>query len=149
MGKILAGEIVLEVNAAPGQHDIGHAVFQQAPEPCFGAEIVQFFQQTALSDTAQFGEVVAKIVLYDDLCRLQQAPGKVGLVGKLAVAVLQRLCHSTLVLRFHLPNGNGAPCVAVGVRHVKNIPQLIAPVSVHQQGNPCGTPFHPAAIFVP
>ncbi|RKJ80440.1 hypothetical protein D7X33_05920 [Butyricicoccus sp. 1XD8-22] len=88
MGKVLAAEILLGVDAAPGQHDIGHAVFQQPLKPLLRVEVVQFFQQTALFDTAQFGVVVTKVVLHDDLRRLQQALGKVGFVGKLPIAVL-------------------------------------------------------------
>ena len=149
MGKVLAAEILLGVDAAPGQHDIGHAVFQQALEPRFSIEVVQFFQQTALFDATQLGEVVAKVVLHDDLCRLQQALGKVRLVSKLAIAVLQRLRHRPLVLRLHLPDGDGAPLPAVGVGHIKDVPQFVAPVGVHQQGDPRGAPVHPAAIFVP
>ncbi|MFG6353275.1 MAG: hypothetical protein K1W21_17110, partial [Oscillospiraceae bacterium] len=149
MGKILAAEILLGVNAAPGQHDVGHAVFQQALKPLLRVEVVQFFQQTARFDTAQFGVVVAKVVLHDDLRRLQQALGKVGLVGKLAVAVLQRLRHRPLILRFHLPDGDGVPLPAVGVGHIKDVPQLIAPVGVHQQGDPRGAPVHPPPVLVP
>ncbi|WP_300758045.1 hypothetical protein [uncultured Oscillibacter sp.] len=149
MGKIFTAEIVLGVDAAPGQHDIGHAVFQQALEPRFSIEVVQFFQQTALFDATQLGEVVAKVVLHDNLCRLQQALGKVRLVSKLAVAVLQRLRHRPLVLRLHLPDGDGAPLPAVGVGHIKDVPQLVAPVGVHQQGDPRGAPVHPPPVLVP
>ncbi|MEY8317695.1 hypothetical protein AALB19_10345 [Oscillospiraceae bacterium 50-58] len=149
MGKIFTAEIVLGVDAATGQHDIGHAVFQQALEPRFSIEVVQFFQQTALLDTPQLGTIVAKVVLHDDLRCLQQALGKVGLVGKLAVAVLQRLQHRPLILRLHPPDGDGAPLPAVGVGHIKDVPQFIALVGIHQQGDPRGAPVHPPAIPVP
>ncbi|WP_300758272.1 hypothetical protein [uncultured Oscillibacter sp.] len=122
MGKILAAEILLGVDTAPGQHDIGHTVFQQALKPLFRVEVVQFFQQTALFDTAKVGIVVAKVVLHNYFRRLQQIGGKVGLVGKLAVAVFQRLHHRPLILRPHLPDGNGAPLPAVGVGHIKDVP---------------------------
>ena len=52
MGKILAAEILLGVDTAPGQHDIGHAVLQQVLKPHLGIEIVQFFQQTALFEAS-------------------------------------------------------------------------------------------------
>ena len=88
MGKILAVEKLLGVNAAPGQHDIGHAVLQQALKPALRTEVVQFLQQTALLDAPQLGAVVAEVVLHDYLCRLHQALGKVGLVGELTIAVI-------------------------------------------------------------
>ena len=149
MGEILAAEIVCGVDAAPGQHDKGHTVFHQALEPCFGAEIVQFFQQTALFDALQFHVVVAKVVLYDDPCRFQQAGGKAGLIRELAIAVLQRLDYRVLILRSHPPDGDHAPLAAVGIRHIKDIPQLVAPVGIHQQGDPTGAPVDIAAMLVP
>ncbi|MCQ5159578.1 hypothetical protein NE584_11065 [Clostridium sp. DFI.5.61] len=131
MGEILAAEIVHGVDAAPGQHDKGHAALHQALKPCFGTEIVQLFQQAARLDAPQFRVVVAKVVLYNDLRRFQQAGGKTRAVRELAIAVLQRLDHRVLIPRLHLPDGDGAPLTAVGVRHIKDIPQLITPVRVH------------------
>ena len=131
MGEILAAEIVHGVDAAPGQHDKGHAALHQALKPCFGTEIVQLFQQAARLDAPPFRVVVAKVVLYNDLRRFQQAGGKTRAVRELAIAVLQRLDHRVLIPRLHLPDGDGAPLTAVGVRHIKDIPQLITPVRVH------------------
>ena len=45
MGEILAAEIVHGVDAAPGQHDKSHTALHQALKPCFGTEVIQFFQQ--------------------------------------------------------------------------------------------------------
>ena len=149
MGEILAAEIVQRVNAAPGQHDKSHAVLHQALKPCFGTEIVQFFQQAALFDASQLREVVAKVVLHDDLRRFQKAGGKTRAVRELAIAVLQSLDHRVLIPWLHLPDGDGAPLAAVGIRHIKDIPQLIAPVCIHQQGDPPGALVDIAAMLVP
>ena len=149
MGEILAAEIVHGVDAAPGQHDKGHAALHQAPEPCFGTKIVQFFQQAALFDAPQFRVVVAKVVLHDDLRRFQQAGGKTRAVRELAIAVLQCLDYRVLIPRLHLPDGDHAPLAAVGIGHIKDIPQLVALVRVHQQGDPPGAPVDIAAMLVP
>ena len=89
------------------------------------------------------------VVLYDDLCRFQQTGGKVGLIGKFAIAVFQRLHHRPLILRPHLPDGDGAPRTAVGVGHIKDVPQFIALFGIHQQGDPRGALVHPPAMLVP
>ena len=149
MGEILAAEIVHGVDAAPGQHDKGHAVLHQTLKPCFSAEIVQFFQQAARLDTPQFRVVVAKVIFHDDLCRFQQAGGKAGAVRELAIAVLQCLDYRVLIPRLHLPDGDHAPLAAVGIGHIKDIPQLVALVRVHQQGDPPGAPVNIAAMLVP
>lgn len=149
MGEILAAEIVHGVDAAPGQHDKGHAVLHQALKPCFSAEIVQFFQQAARLDTPQFRVVVAKVIFHDDLGRFQQAGGKTRAVRELAIAVLQRLDHRVLIPRLHLPDGDGAPLTAIGIGHIKDIPQLITPVRVHQQGDPPGATVDIAAMLIP
>lgn len=149
MCEIFVAEIVHGVDAAPGQHDKGHAVFHQALKPCFSAEIVQFFQQAASLDTPQFRVVVAKVILHDDLCRIQKAGGKAGAVRELAIAVLQRLDHRIHIPRLHLPDGDGAPLAAVGIGHIKDIPQFIALVGIHQQGDPPGAPVDIAAMLVP
>lgn len=149
MREILAAEIVQWVNAAPGQYDKGHTVLHQNPKPCFGTEVVQFFQQASLFDTPQFREVVAKVVLHDDLRRIQQAGGEAGSVRELTIAVLQRLDHRVLIPRLHLPDGDHAPLAAVGVRHIKDVPQFITSVGVHQQGDPPGATVDIAAMPVP
>ena len=149
MGEILAAEIVHGVDAAPGQHDKSHAALHQALKPCFGTEVIQFFQQAALFDAPQLREVVAKVVLHEDLRRFQKAGGKTRAVRELAIAVLQSLDHRVLIPWIHLPDGDGAPLAAVGIRHIKDIPQLIAPVCIHQQGDPPGALVDIAAMLVP
>ena len=76
-GKVLNGEIVPWVNAASGQHHIGHAVFQQALEPYSCAAVIQFLQQTARFDIAKVGVVVAEIIFNDNLRCLNQTIGKI------------------------------------------------------------------------
>ena len=149
VGKVLAVEILMGVNAAPGQQHKAHAVLQQALKPYLYAVLVQFLQKTALPDGEKIGVVVAKVVLHDDLRRFQQTPGKVRLAGQLTVAVLQPLYDRALVLRLHLPDGDGAPHTAVGVGHIKDVPQLVAPLGVHQQGDPRSAPVYPPAMLIP
>ena len=149
MGKDLAGEVGPWVNAAPGQHHKGHAVLQQVVEAAFGIKVVQFVQHTAASDRTQVSVVIAKIVLYNNFRRFQQASGEVRLVGKLTIAVLQRFNYRTLILRLHLPDGDNTSRAAVSVGHIKNVPQTVAPVSIHQQRDPRSTPVYPPAILVP
>ena len=149
MGKVLTGEIFLWVNAAPGQHHIGHAVFQQVLEPCPCAVIVQIFQQAASLNGAKISVIVAEIIFHNNLCYLHQALAKIRLVGQFTVAVFQSLNDGILILRLHLPDRDSTPFPAVGIRHIKDVPQTIALVSIHQQGNSRGAPIYPPSMLIP
>ena len=137
------------VLAATGQQHKGHAVLQQTSEPYLGAILVQFFQQAALFYSEQVRIVVGEVVLHNIFGCIQQAGVEVCPVCDLAKMVFQRLNDCGLILRLHLPDGDNPPGPAVGVRHVKDMPQFIGSVRVHQQGDPVGPLVDIAPMPVP
>ncbi|MCI8595159.1 MAG: hypothetical protein HFF09_07920 [Oscillospiraceae bacterium] len=105
--------------------------------------------QATFHDGRQICIIVYKMVFYHCFGRFHQADGEAALVRTLAVAVLQCFNGRALILRFHLPDGDCPPLPAVGVGHIKNIAQAVAPSGIHQQGYSRCAFIDPAAPLVP
>ena len=94
-------------------------------------------------------KIILFMILHNGFGGAEKIAGEVRHSLQVSKAVFQRFNGYAFVLRLHPPDGNGTSGAAVGVRHIKDVPQPVAPVSVHQQGNPRGAPIHPPAMLVP
>jgi hypothetical protein len=119
--KVLRGEILSGVHAAPGQEHKSHTVFQRGFEPDLHAVSVQFFQQAAFPNGADGIQVVGKVVLRHYARHLHEKSGEVlGGITR-AKAVYQSLLDRRLIALLHVPQTDLLPRAAVGVRLVKYI----------------------------
>ncbi len=149
MLKVTLNKVNFCVIAAPGQEHKADTVFQKVSETGFHSCVIQCFQETARFDKAQILKIILFMILNNGSGRAEKIAGKVRHRLQGPIAVFQRLNDSALILRLHPPDGYGASGTAVGIGHIKDVPQTIAPVSIHQQGNPSGASVHPPAMLVP
>ncbi|NLA85882.1 MAG: hypothetical protein GX847_01090 [Clostridiales bacterium] len=137
------------IAAASNKEYIRHATFKHPSKPDRGVQIIQFFQKTGILDFNKLREVVCVIVLCDKLGHIEQRGFKDIAVTNLTELIFERLHDLCLITRLHLPEADGSAVVAVGIRHIKYMAQLIPTVSVNQKRDALGSFVYPATQLVP
>jgi len=149
-GEIFAGKILACIHAAAGQKHIGNTVYKERFERIFHFLSAHCLQYTAFADRKQIGAVITEIVLCNILCCRCQTGGEIRPLRQSTIAVFKAFKHRPFILGPHPPDGNRAPCIAVGVEHIKDVTQSVRRVIlIHQQRYPLCTPIYITSIPVP
>lgn len=147
--KVLLLKESVGIIAAAHKKHIRHATFQHLPEPYGGIQLVQFFQQAAFLGGGKFGEVVTEIVLHDKCGSIQQSALKDAAFTDLTEPVAEHIRDLGFIPRLHLPEVHSPAVVAVGIRYVKNVPELIRFALVHKKRNALCAFVYPASKLIP
>lgn len=147
IAEILADEVFVRVDSAPGHQHICHARLESVPIGDLYIEIVQLLQKAVFTGEQQVGKVVGHVVLYGVFCRGEQRRRQILFAFQFPKAVFKRFDNVRFIRRVHFPKGNGTGKPALmGVRNIEVVfqvrPMRVLPV---KHRNAFRAPVYPAS----
>ena len=144
--EILPVKPSFRVDAAPGQKHPGDADGTRRLELQLQVKIIIPFQEGTVNDVADILGVVVPVVLHQFAGEVRKLLGEVGVTDP--IGLRQHIGYRFPEAVVHLPEVRVQGVSAgAGIRHVKDIPQVLGASAVIQQGDAFGAapdkPVHP------
>lgn len=149
MGEFTGINIVPGIITAAGQDHKCHAAAHGLLQPHGCALLVQLLQKAPSFDLAEDLSIVQAPYFGQIHRDLAQSLRKIAVFFHAAEPIFQGLHYLGFPLRWEGPKGDLPACPAIGVGHIKDIPEPVVLLAVHQQRDASGALVHPTAQAIP